>query len=200
MSLQSWALTTLADAKVFLNTGNVGTYDAVLEQLINEVSARIELYCGHRLVSTVYQKAGTPSVDTRLKLDGNGSSRIRFPQFPLTTLTSAVYSEGGVETAIDLTNAHVDRDAGMVELESDVWMAGFQNVLVTCTCGYLAGTHDRELMVLRRACHYWLGAWWLEWKNAIAGATEVGEVKLPEEDPPPRVAAMLEPFVWREWS
>lgn len=200
MSLEAWALTTLADTKLFLRIFNEAQFDAELEALINEVSARTDIYCGRRLKSTVYQKTVSPASDTRLVLDGNGRIRIRLPQFPVTTLTSAVSVEGGVETALDLTNARVDVEAGIVTLDADIWTAGEQNILVTCTAGYLATTHARELLVLRRAAHLWLATWWLEQKNAVSGAIEVEGVKLPEEDPPARVAQILEPFVRKEWG
>jgi hypothetical protein len=200
VSLATWALTTLPELKGFLGL-DVSTFDSQLERCIDEVSARMNIYCARHLKSTTYEKVITPTAsDTRIRLDGGDDMRLRLPEAPLTTLSGIVHLYQGVETAINLTYAEVDYDAGIITLAADIFPAGNQNILVSCTAGYKSGTHDMELAVLRRACNLWCATWWLEQKNAVSGAIEVEGIKLPTEDPSLRVASLLDPFVWRTWG
>lgn len=199
MALASWALTTLADAKSFLGL-STSAFDAQLEACIDEVSARMEIYCARHLKSAVFQKVTSPASDNRLRLDGNNRTQLRLPEYPVTALAAAAYLEDGVETSINVTNATIDGEAGIITLSEDYFPFGSQNIIISCTAGYVPGTHDRELVVLRRACHLWLGTWWLEQKNAISGAIEVEGVKLPTDDPPQRVADIIDSFVYRCWA
>jgi len=90
-------------------------------------------------------------------LDGDGSRFIVVPEFPVTTLYGAKYRDprDATRTSLDVTNARIDAEAGIIELAADYTPSGVGNLLVECKAGYRKSTgqafgHDSEWEWLAR--------------------------------------------------
>jgi len=198
--LPAWALTTVAAARLEAHATS-SNHDEKLEQLVRAASARIEGFCGYRVKSTVYAKVG--AVDERMRLDGGGSRRIRCGAFPVTALASCVYLDtSGIEQTVDITNAYVDRAAGIITLVDDFFPRGSQNILMSCTAGLT--TDDPGLYVVEHACLRLIAAWYDRWKNALGITTSASEAgvrtEFSQDEMPVEVVEMLRPFVWLGWA
>lgn len=145
MSLTSAALVTLADVKTFLGFQNVSTHDAILEMVIESVSASISNEASPDFKSAVH---------TAEAIDGTGKSYLYLDHYPVTTLTSVV--EDGV-TLVSGTDFYPDLDEGLLEKARsnwpwyDVqarWTTQKQGVVVTYTAGYATIPADVKLACL----------------------------------------------------
>lgn len=129
-----------------------GTVDSAtatkVQTLINRASARIELYVGRTLASTVYAGA------TALILDGTGRNKIVSPHYPVTAIAH-LYLDGsrdfGSNTEVDPDDFTLDGPAGIIKLHGTYRTPpGFGTVKLECTAGYLATS--KEWRVLQEAC------------------------------------------------
>jgi len=145
MSLTSSALVTLADVKTFLGIQNISTSDAILEIVIEAVSASIVNEAFPDLKSATY---------TAEKYDGTGKSYLYLDHYPVTAMTTVV--EDGV-TLVKDTDYFVDMDEGLLEKaryswpgydSQAVWTTSKQGVVVTYTAGYATVPADIKLACL----------------------------------------------------
>lgn len=147
--LYTGALTTLEVALASLGRKKVreeGDDDLIMAS-INYATAEMERVTNRKLAARAYASA------TRLRIDGDGDQYLRLTEYPVNTVTSAVsLDENGVETALDLTGKRLLTDTGRVFLPWQTVPEGVGNILVTCNCGYAAGTperYDLERLCLR---------------------------------------------------
>lgn len=93
-----------------------------------------------------------------LRFDGNGSSVIYLPEWPLVTLWYAYeVDSAGNRTALNITSARLDEMGGRLELPYDVFPEGEQNIELECRAGYQDSTayrlgHSVEWAALERLC------------------------------------------------
>ena len=139
MSLSANALITLAEAKSFLGLGNISTGDAILETVIEGVSASFSSYADADFKSATYTSA---------KFDGNGKTYFYLPHFPVTTFTS-LYEDDTL--LVKDTDYWVDTDYGIVyrirslwpEIGNTArWTTSRQGITVTYVAGYAAVPSD----------------------------------------------------------
>lgn len=122
------ALVTLADARSFVGkkTGEVED-DAVLELLIDGVSARFNAYIGRGLLE---------QTETTAYLDGNGRDTLLLPRYPLVTI-EAVTENGAVLTEGEDQDYRLYSDRGaLVRLGGGRWARGRKNIVLS---SYKAG-------------------------------------------------------------
>lgn len=145
MSLTSAALVTLADVKTFLGLQNISTSDAILEIVIEAVSASIANESFPDFKSATH---------TAEKYDGTGKSYLYLDHYPVTAMTTVV--EDGV-TLVKDTDYFVDMDEGLLEKaryswpgydSQAVWTTSKQGVVVTYTAGYATVPADVKLACL----------------------------------------------------
>jgi hypothetical protein len=76
-----------------------------------------------------------------LVVNGDGTSTLWVPEYPLTSLHSVYYLDvDGNGTALDITGARIEKATGKVYLTQDTVPAGTMNIEVNCTAGYEAPT------------------------------------------------------------
>jgi len=136
------ALVTLADVKTFLGMANVSTGDAILETIIEAVSASMSNEASPDLKPATY---------TAEKYDGTGKSYLYLDHYPVTTLTTVV--EDGA-TLVKDTDFFIDMDEGLLEKARSnwpwydvqaTWTTKNQAVVVTYAAGYAAVPADIKL-------------------------------------------------------
>jgi len=158
------ALTSVEAARDFLKIEDA-EHDPTLIVFINGITTAIEAYCCR----------GLKSIAEVQYLSGTGTNTINPTRWPVTTLTSATYLTGDYSTteALDIAGWRCD-DAGRLFLPNDRFYRGFQNIALTGVFGYLAGTHDRDLMLLETACQLWLRRAWQGFTNQTGAVDSVG--------------------------
>ena len=120
-------LTTLARTKTYL--GNVaGTNaDAVLTQLIAQMSGQITSYCSRSFARVV---------NTAARLNGNGGQRLYMPNTPLISVVSLSIGNVPVAASTDGVEYGYQYDTTMLYLFGYVFYRGLRNVLVSYVAGY----------------------------------------------------------------
>lgn len=132
-TLNSWALTTVADVKESLGITN-DTQNNLIIRKINQATDMIEAYCGldndHHLVSTTY---------TDEVYDATGDNYLRLKARPLITLTSIQARDTSTNddnwTTLDTENYFTDEYSNVVSNLSSFW-GGFSRWRVTYTAGF----------------------------------------------------------------
>jgi uncharacterized phiE125 gp8 family phage protein len=144
VTLAANALTTMDGARTYLGLRD-DDKDQLVATIVNKVSAAIEVFTDRKLLSQ----------DLSLVLDGNGSQELRLPQWPCTAAASLRRRDDlGTQQALITTGMTLDDD-GIIRLPFDIFTRGRRNILADVTCGYKAGIHDSQLLLLRHACERW---------------------------------------------
>jgi uncharacterized phiE125 gp8 family phage protein len=137
MSLSTSALVTLADVKTFLGLQNISASDAILEIIIEAVSASVTSEASPDLKSTTY---------TAEAYDGTGKSYFYLDHYPVTTLTSVVEDD---TTLVKDTDYFSDDDEGILEKPVGYkWTTARGGVVVTYVAGYATLPADIKLACL----------------------------------------------------
>lgn len=197
VTLFSWALCTLDDAKTYLKRVTDDQVE-IVKGLINEATAVIEMYCRRRLKSRTYN--GTGGNPPAWWVDGSGTAEVLTPEWPVTGVTTARYKSGdlaGTLVALDITQWY-ERPNGILVLPFQGFPKGIQNIELTVTAGYLAGIHDRELLALKLAIKRVLQVNWQDWDQGVGRGTGFNvagqSVSLIDNDLPKDVKRILAPF------
>ena len=138
MATAAFAFWSTDTVKAHIGATTAGK-DAVLERLANAVSLTFERRCRRRFVEREEVEL----------LDGNGTTRILLPEYPVTELAGIrIYRYVGQETPDTVTlgaGAHrLIAARGEVHLASDRFTVGAGNVEVTYTAGYFAKDAGHE--------------------------------------------------------
>ncbi len=139
------ALIALADAKAFLQI-TASTQDAILGDMINEVSVRINNYVGHTLLSASYTEY----------YDGDGTQELILRNFPVTALASVnddPQRAFTVNTAKNVSaDVMLDGGSGIVRLWANggVFLRARGNVKVVYTAGYSLATMPYDIQQAAR--------------------------------------------------
>ena len=141
-ALHSYALTSLADLKLFLDI-TTSAKDDLLRLLINCTTDFIEKYCGRRFKSTVY---------TNEEYDGTGTPDLPLNQYPIITFTTLsvnnyVDNQDDWETVAS-TDYFVYTNEGMLKLISNTLQTP-QRYRATYTAGYATIPSDLEWACLK---------------------------------------------------
>jgi len=146
------ALITLADAKSYLKVATGTTSeDAIISDLINEVSVWINSYCGRQFIQTTYTEY----------YEGTGDSSLVLKQFPVQSVTSLyrdVTRQWTVDTAIDLVHdVQLDADTGLLVLwnHENSFGTGPGIVKVVYSAGYPIGAVPYDLQLACRKMVAW---------------------------------------------
>lgn len=130
-------LTTLANAKAWLSvTGNAD--DDLLTRLISAVSGSAQEHMGRRILSASYT----------ITKNGNGKTRLGFPDSPTTGVTSVTVDGTAIPARPSLTGSGYTFDTLLLYLSGYSFTKGIQNVVVTYTGGYAAVPAELEQAVL----------------------------------------------------
>ena len=140
-------LTTLADVKAWLQTGQVAfptTDDALLTGLITAASQYIQTWLNRQISLVNY-------LETR---DGTGGHRLQFACFPVSAVQSLTIDDCVVPAALSSVAAGYMFSATQLSVRGYRFNCGAQNVVVAYTAGYSATPPDVaqaciELVALR---------------------------------------------------
>lgn len=154
------ALATAADVRLRLGI-SVSTYDTLIDALISDATAEMEMYCGRRLESaTVTDEIG----------DGLGQPFLLVRRYPVTSVTSiSLRNSDATYTTLNAADYAIRGDGGEGAIDrvgNSTWIGidhprmagtfgglrgglGFNSYKITYEGGYKAGTHDTELAALR---------------------------------------------------
>ena len=197
MSLASWSLLTLQDAKDHLSvTGN--EMDAVVEGLVESASLMCEEYVDRQLMTRTYSAE---------IYDGQGGLALKLRQFPITSVTSVEFLTGGPPdewTTQSLTTygSYVLQPVYESIAFRNLWFPrGSQNVRVTYVAGYSTTTLPRAI---KDACRIAVKALWdvRDKQNAgIASQSNMGgqTVVYDKAALPKMWAVLLDPYARWAW-
>ncbi len=139
MALSSEALTSLQAVKGYLGIASA-EHDALLEGLIEAVSAHFAAQTGRRLTAHDYSwDPASPAFDPdNAVLDGSGHPELLLPQYPVQSLTWLALDGAAVEEARAPGQAGwlLDRSAGVVSLLGGVFGRGRGNVALAYRAGF----------------------------------------------------------------
>ena len=124
------ALVTLAAARSYLGKAATDTADdAIIETVIDAVSAKFDRYCGRALAK---------ATDASLYLDGSGEAVILLPRYPVVSIASVVEDGTALTVGDDEDDAILYANEGMIKKVGAIWRPGSQNVLLTSfVAGYV---------------------------------------------------------------
>lgn len=148
------ALTTVDQLKAYLSLSSA-EHDALLESLIEAVSAFFNAYCGRNLAARAYSPhpASADHDPANAILDGSGYAELLLPQYPVLELGALTLdgvalapaaAPGGFGYVLDVS-------AGVVSLTSGVFSRGRGNVSVTYRAGYAAIPADLAQAALEQS-------------------------------------------------
>jgi uncharacterized phiE125 gp8 family phage protein len=148
MALSADALTSLAALKSYLQISG-DTHDALLESLIEAVSAQFNAYTGRRLTARDYSwREADPEYDSdNAVLDGTGLPELILPQYPVQSLAELAL-EG---SPLELELVALDRSAGVASLKSGVFPRGKSNVGLVYQAGFATLPADLSQAALEQA-------------------------------------------------
>ncbi|MBU1275206.1 MAG: phage gp6-like head-tail connector protein [Proteobacteria bacterium] len=144
MALTSDALTSLAQVKQYLGL-SATTHDALLEGLVEAISAQFNAFCGRKLMARDYSHLSQdPAYDPdNALLSGSGYPELLLPQYPILSLTALKVegrdisaSEGGG------TGWVLDSGAGVLGLLGQVFPRGAHNVGLVYRAGFASAPPD----------------------------------------------------------
>lgn len=138
MSLNSYALTTVARLKAFLEiTGT--TYDTLFEIIINAITDEVENNCHRRFIKTAY---------TKEVIIGNGSNEITVANLPIiSTETFKLYEDNdGTWEEISSDEYNFDNESGIITLDYNFWKG--RRYAVDYTAGYAFANTGSTLVPL----------------------------------------------------
>ncbi|MBI4798635.1 MAG: phage gp6-like head-tail connector protein [Desulfarculus sp.] len=139
MALSLQALTSVQAVKNYLGLSSAD-HDALLESLIEAVSAHFAAHTGRALKARDYSPdPASPAFDPdNALLDGSGYPELLLPQYPVQGLASLVVDGVALSPAQVPGQAGwvLDRGAGVVSLVSGVFSRGRHNLAVTYRAGF----------------------------------------------------------------
>jgi len=130
MSVGEHALTSWATAAAIF--GYLDDEQAAVERLIDQATARMELYTKRKLKARDY---------AAVHIDGTGRDYLLLPEYPVNSIVSVNIDSTRAfdsETALESTDYSVDSDSGILRLFSGTFPAAFDAVLVSYNAGYSA--------------------------------------------------------------
>lgn len=145
MALSIDALTSLAQVKQYLGL-SATTHDALLEGLIEAVSAQFNAFCGRKLMARDYSHLSeSPTYDPdNALLSGSGYPELLLPQYPVISLTTMVVEGRSISAS---TGGGVgwllDSGAGVLSLIGMIFPRGGHNVGLVYRAGF--GTAPPDL-------------------------------------------------------
>lgn len=144
MALSIDALTSLAQVKQYLGLGAT-THDALLEGLIEAVSAQFNAFCGRKLMARDYSHLSDDAAfdpDNAL-LSGSGYPELLLPQYPVISLSSLVVEGRDIPASVDGgVGWLLDGGAGVLSLVGMVFPRGGHNLGVVYRAGFGAAPAD----------------------------------------------------------
>ena len=181
-------LTSLDALKRYIGIDATDTsQDALLGDLIDYASERIETHCGRRFASEAITEYA----------DGSGTTELVLSRRPVTELTSVRVDadrEFSEETALDLSEQIVLRaESGVVERVDAVFPRGASNIRIEYTAGYETVPDDIELAAVKLAAawyaHARAGADGVKRETLGGYSAEYARAALPAD-----VEAILDPY------
>jgi Phage gp6-like head-tail connector protein len=122
-------LTTLADVKSWLQTGQSGfpaTDDALLTRLVTAASQYIQAYLNRQIALADY-------LEVR---DGTGGQRLQFACFPVTAVLSLSIDDQAVPPATSVSTVGYIFSPTQLAVRGYMFKCGIQNVAIVYTAGY----------------------------------------------------------------
>jgi len=181
MAVDTYALTSLINVKAALHITTTDD-DALLESLINRISAAVESYCKRKFKARDYTE----------KYDGDGTSILFLKQYPVNSVSSLKIGE----SVLDTSSYVIYSDEGKIRLKYSVFSEGIQNVEITYNAGYQDGSDELEaleqIVINEIQAHY------------LAGQTDIvapeGEGEIPDKKTflTSEARRFLEPFIRRD--
>ncbi len=144
MALTIDALTSLAQVKQYLGL-SAATHDALLEGLIEVVSAQFNAFCGRKLMARDYSHLSeSPAFDPdNALLSGAGYPELLLPQYPVLSLTTLVVAGQTIPASSDGGLGWVlDAGAGVLSLVGMVFPRQPHNVGLVYRAGFSAAPPD----------------------------------------------------------
>ncbi|BEQ16784.1 head-tail connector protein [Desulfoferula mesophila] len=144
MALSIDALTSLAQVKQYLGL-SAATHDALLEGLIEAVSAQFNAFCGRKLMARDYSHvSGDAAYDPdNALLSGSGYPELLLPQYPVINLSSLVVEGRSLAPSENgSTGWLLDAGAGVLSLIGLVFPRGSHNLGVVYRAGFGAAPAD----------------------------------------------------------
>ncbi|MFH1057805.1 MAG: head-tail connector protein [Pseudomonadota bacterium] len=139
MALSADALASLAMVKTYLGLTS-GDHDALLESLIEAVSAQFMAYTGRKLTARDYSPDPlSPAYDPdNAWLDGSGYAEQLLPQYPVVSVTSVVLDGQALPAALEPGQSGyvVDSAAGVLALVCGVFGRGRRNLAIAYRAGF----------------------------------------------------------------
>jgi hypothetical protein len=127
----------LGELKTYIEGSTTGStvYDEQYNQIINGVSAFINMHCDRVMKFTAYTSGIEPDYD------GNGTAYMYLRNIPVSTTGIVVYvaddnRQFTTDTIVASSDVAIKSDDGRVSLYSEVFKSGHQNVRVIYSAGY----------------------------------------------------------------
>lgn len=170
MSVDAKSWVTLAQAKAYVEIGSTdSTRDALLELVIDGVSAALANFLGREVAKVTYTDA---------YLDGSGEQDLFLPHYPVISISSL--AEDGVALTEGLTGDYLlYASKGILHKPADVWAPYPKNVKLTYVAGYTVqgatpGTGEVALPHdLKLACMMQVAAEWKRSQQKTFGASSL---------------------------
>lgn len=165
MSVAASSLITLDQLKAYLGPGFEGNQnDALLELLIDSVSATFNSHLGRILAKTTY---------TSLKLNGpEATPDLVLPNYPIVSIAS-IYEDDTL--LVENTDYYVDYAAGIIHRIGGNWVEGWHEIVITYVAGYVVqgatpGTGETALPAnIKLACFIQAAREWKKTQGAEWG-------------------------------
>ncbi len=152
MALSQDALTDLAAVKEYLALTSE-EHDALLERLIEAVSAQFNAYSDRKLMARDYShdsESGDYDPDNAL-LSGSGYAELLLPQYPVTGLSALMVDGRAIAPASGGAGWVLDAGAGVVTLLDGVFPRGRHNVGLVYRAGFEAAPPDLVQAAIEQA-------------------------------------------------
>ena len=190
-SLINEALTTLANAKIFVRRTENNDDDYKISLCINHATGFIERWCRRKL----------KALPATYYVDGTGGASVALPEWPLVSVSSitAVYGSGDDEIEVDVAGV-LPHEGGVVTIWGGVFPRGNRNICIVAECGYKAGLHDSDLAALELACLILTQVYFIKLNNQAYGSSSVGlsgsasSIGIINEPAPPEVVEILKNY------
>ena len=195
MALSGDALASLEQVKAYLDKTSTDD-DALLEGLIEAVSAQFNTFTGRKLRARAYghDPAGDDYSPDNTILDGSGHAELLLPQYPIVSLSGLEI--GGA--AHPTETVHIDRQAGVIRLASGVFSRGLANVKLAYTAGFEVIPADLAQAAVEQSVVRFQQSFAGQGRLGLAARTVAdGTVSFRDGELLPQVRAVLERYVNR---
>ncbi len=182
MAIQDATPVTLAEMRAFLNiteSGDTGQ-DAIIENLLDDLTVAIEDYLGVAIVNKAYTDV----------YDGDGSETLLVKRYPIVTVTSLTVDS----TVQDATDYHLYIEQGRIVADGFCFTGDYRNVTLVYTAGFGAARTNVPRSI-KLALKLWVS---MVFKKHVAiinqRFAEGVTVNFTGEDMPDEVAKKLAPY------